>query len=113
MAKPAKRRIEGTGDTRVDSDGGTSGDRKVTSRRVTPKGTQPQGGRYTPPTVKPGQELPSPTWVPVLMFTLLGLGLLVIVLSYAEVLPGAPSGWYLITGLVAILGGIITSTQLR
>ncbi|NLA36645.1 MAG: hypothetical protein GX868_13315 [Actinobacteria bacterium] len=120
MAKPAKRRIEGSAesagaDTNTGADNAGSVKKPIASGRVTPKGTQPgaSSSRYTPPAVKSGQDLPSPAWVPVLMFGLLGLGLLVIVLSYADVLPGGASGWYLLGGLAAILGGIVTSTQLR
>jgi hypothetical protein len=47
------------------------------------------------------------------MFGLLGLGFLSIFLNYTEVLPGAPTGWYLVGGLGGILFGIITATQLR
>lgn len=120
MAKPAKRRIEGSADTAADSAAtsgtgdATTAKKPISSGRVTPKGTQPGAShRNAAPSVKSGQELPSPAWVPVLMFGLLGVGLLVIVLSYADVLPGGASGWYLLGGLAAILGGIITSTQLR
>jgi Cell division protein CrgA len=102
VAKPTKRRIEGgTG-------GGTS--------RTTPKGEKSDSAsssrRYTPPTSSSAQ-LPSPTWVPVLMFGFFGLGFLAIFLNYTETLPGAPSGWWLIGGLGGILAGIITATQLR
>ncbi len=90
--------------------------------RVTPKGT-PSGskpasaadastsGRYTPPVPKAVKV--SPPWVPVLMFVLLGVGALMIMLNYLELLPGAPSNWYLIGGLGFILGGIATATQFR
>ena len=92
MARPTKRRVQkGT--------------------RVTPKGTTPESsGRYTPPI--PREVKVSPTWVPVLMFTLLGLGLVVILLNYLGVLlPGATDNWYLLLGLGLILGGIITATN--
>jgi hypothetical protein len=98
MAKPEKRKIEGG--------------------RVTPKGTgakstaAPASPRYTPPTARDAQ-MPSPMWVPVLMFTLLGLGVLVILLNYVSLLPGATDNWYLLLGLGLILGGIITATQYR
>jgi hypothetical protein len=99
MAKPTKRRIEG--------EGGSS--------RVTPKGGPARAatapGRYTPPAHN--EYRPSPVWVPVLMFGLFGLGFLAILLNYSEVIPGSPSGWYLLAGLGAILAGIITATQLR
>jgi hypothetical protein len=51
--------------------------------------------------------------VPVLMFTLLGLGILVILLNYVQLLPGATDNWYLLAGLGLILCGIITATQYR
>jgi hypothetical protein len=49
----------------------------------------------------------------VLMFTLLGLGLLVIFLNYLELLPGGMSNAYLGVGLASICGGIVTATQFR
>ena len=105
--------------------------------RVTPKGTKPgdrpsgvptagappskaRGGpahaseassRYTPPLPKSAKV--SPPWVPVLMFTLLGLGGILILLNYLELLPGATSNWYLFGGLGFILAGILTATQYR
>ena len=91
--------------------------RKVKGGRVTPKGG-PQGGarpepssRYTPPV--PREYKVSPTWVPVLMFTLLAIGLVVIFCNYLGVLPGGTKNTYLLVGLGAILGGIITATQYR
>lgn len=111
MAKPVKRRIEG-GDAAGDGSASTTA-----SRRTTPKGTKPgehprASTRYTPPTVDK-HDLPSPAWVPALMFTFFGAGLLTIFLNYTEVLPASPTQWYLLGGLVAILAGIITATQLR
>ncbi len=98
MAKPTKRKVSGTD---------TAG-----SSRVTPKGTRPEGAAYEPPSARKIQ--PSPVWVPVLMFGLLALGIIVIVLNYVEVLlPGAPTNTWLLIGLGAILGGIITATQYR
>ena len=112
MAKPVKRKIDG-GEQSTASTG-----------RTTPKGTKPgtkadsdgtiASSRYTPPTPSASKyDTPSPTWVPVLMFGLFGIGLLTIFLNYTEVLPGGSNGWYMLGGLAAILGGIITSTQLR
>ena len=48
------------------------------------------------------------------MFALWGLGLAVIVLNYMGVLPGSGdggNGWYLVAGLMSILGGIVVATQ--
>jgi hypothetical protein len=100
--KPTKRRIES------DADHAPSSTSSRSSRRVTPK----ESTRYTPP-VPNKHDLPSPPWVSVVLFTLLGLGMLVIFLNYVSLLPSAPSNWYLLLGLGGILGGIITATQLR
>ena len=111
--RPPKRRIE-PGET--------------SAARVTPKGapreavkkipkvdesaTPTPSSRYTPPTTK-FEDLPSPMWVPVLMFAMWGLGMMTIFLNYLSMLPGATSNWYLLLGLGFILGGIITATQYR
>jgi Cell division protein CrgA len=106
MAKPAKRHVPGG---RVTAKGSGSGG------RVTPKdGSDRRPGhsaRYTPPV--PREVKVSPAWVPVLMFSLLGLGLVVIFLNYLELLPGGMSNAYLGVGLLAICGGIVTATQYR
>ncbi|MEZ5142971.1 MAG: cell division protein CrgA [Acidimicrobiales bacterium] len=75
---------------------------------------EPSGsGRYTPPAPR-ADQLPSPMWVPVLMFVLFGLGMLIIFLNYVNLVPGGESSnWYLLAGLGLILGGIITATQYR
>jgi hypothetical protein len=106
MAKPAKRHVPGG---RVTAKGSGSGG------RVTPKDASDrrpgQSTRYTPPV--PREVKVSPTWVPVLMFALLGIGLVVIFLNYLGVLPGGMSNAYLGIGLLAICGGIVTATQYR
>ncbi|MDZ7676232.1 MAG: cell division protein CrgA [Acidimicrobiales bacterium] len=103
-------------------------DRKKKGGRVTPKGgaqsgsrqaiskghsvrepDDPSSGRYTAPI--PQEFKVSPTWVPVLMFTLLILGGAVIMLNYLGLLPGATDNRYLLLGLGFVLGGIITATQ--
>ena len=90
MAKPQKRRVEGG--------------------RVTPKGG-PSGSRYQAP--NPSGSDSSPKWVPVLMFFLLGLGMVIIFFNYVAWLPGGTNNIYLMVGLASILGGIITATQYR
>lgn len=115
MAKAAKRRIDGTkgGTTAGAGDPDPSG-ASSSSKRVTPPKAQ-QAARYTPPRTG-ATHRPSPRWVPVLMFALWGIGLLVIILNYMQVLPGAGdggNGWYLVGGLVAILAGIVVATQYR
>lgn len=89
--------------------------RKVKGGRVTPKGghasvPRPEpSSRYTPPV--PRSQKVSPRWVPVLMFTLLAIGLVIIFCNYLGVLPGGTKNTYLLVGLGTILGGIITATQ--
>jgi hypothetical protein len=95
--------------------------KKPVPGRVTPKGTQPGGAagagapgassRYTPP-IPMSEKITAP-WVVPVMFALLGLGLLMILLNYMDLLPGGTSNWYLLGGLGLILGGILTATQLR
>jgi hypothetical protein len=106
MAKPVKRKVEGGRVTPKSEHADKSG-------RTTPA----QTGRYTPPV--PQEYKVSPRWVPVVMFVLLGLGILIILLNYVGIvpaigpLPDDTSNWYLLIGLVLILGGIITATQWR
>ena len=51
--------------------------------------------------------------IPILMFVLMGVGLLIILANYVVVGFGAPSNWYLLGGLGLILGGIVAATQYR
>ncbi|MGQ0742935.1 MAG: cell division protein CrgA [Acidimicrobiales bacterium] len=95
---------------------------------MTPKGTIPgktpgkapapgrdpaaPSARYTPPV--PDYQAPSPTWVPVLMFSFLGLGMVTIIANYVDLLPGdGPSNIYLLVGLGLITAGFITATRYR
>lgn len=109
MAKqqPAKRRVQG-GSGRVTPKGGH---KPEVHGRVTPQASS----RYTPPV--PKELKVSAPWVPILMFVLLGLGTLVILLNYVELLPtwgflpDGTSNMWLLVGLAMILGGIIVATQ--
>ncbi|MCB0978407.1 MAG: cell division protein CrgA [Acidimicrobiales bacterium] len=108
--------------------------KKVVSKRVTPKGGATahakatpsatrskkshdddeisfSSGRYTPPSHK--VDMPSPWWVPALMFGLLILGSLLIIVNYMGVIGGEASNVWLIVGLGLILAGIIAATQYR
>ena len=80
---------------------------RPTTGRVTPKGSN----RYTPPI--PREEKVSPKWVPILMFTLLILGMVIIIANYLEVLPGDAKNSYLFVGLGMITAGFITATKYR
>jgi hypothetical protein len=56
---------------------------------------------------------PSPLWVPVLMFTLLGTGVAVIVSNYFGLLVGGQNNWFLLVGIVEVTAGFIVATMLR
>ena len=106
--RPEKRRAEGSG--RVTPKGGPKPKAK-TPDHLKP-GAPESSTRYTPPAYS--KHMDSPIWVPIVMFSLFGIGMLVIFLHYVDVLlPGASSNWYLLVGLGAILGGIMTATQYR
>ena len=88
--------------------------------RVTPKKTLVRhaptshpapSGRYTPPI--PREVKVSAPWVPYLMFTLLGVGMLVIVTNYLGVLPGGAKNTYLFGGLASITAGFLVATRYR
>jgi hypothetical protein len=68
--------------------------------------------RYTPP--PPKKAPPSKLWVPVAMATLLVAGLLVVVLNYLNMLPGAETeNRYLLMGIGLISGGFLLATNYR
>jgi hypothetical protein len=68
--------------------------------------------RYTPPPQK--KAPPSKLWVPVALTTLLGAGLLVIVLNYLNILPGDNTeNRYLLLGIGLICGGFMLATNYR
>lgn len=87
---------------RTDRRKGTAG----SSGRVTTP-----SGRYTPPI--PKEYKVSPRWVPVLMFTLLIGGFVMIVTNYLGVLPGGAKNLYLLIGLGLITSGFIAATRYR
>jgi hypothetical protein len=66
--------------------------------------------RYIPPP-RPKPK-PSPRWVPVLLVSLLGLGVLDLVLYYLNILPGGGIK-YLIIGFCLIAGGFVTGVFWR
>jgi Cell division protein CrgA len=110
--RPGKHRVEGG---RVTPKGGPSkdGSSKPASGRGGSKGsnTPEASTRYTPRV--PTYQKVSPPWVPVLMFGFMGLGILMIVANYLQILPGSVTNWYVFGGLGLILAGIITATQYR
>jgi hypothetical protein len=125
MANPAKRKA--SDDPSQGKDPAAAGSSSSTTSKpakvVPPKakakaasGPEVVSTRHTPAKTTGKHVGPSPRWVPVLMFALWGVGLLLIILNYMGVLPGAEdggNGWYLVGGLVSILAGIMVATQYR
>jgi hypothetical protein len=70
-----------------------------------------ESGRYTPP-VPRAVRRSSPIFGAAILLLLI-VGVLMILLNYLTVLPGAVSVWYLIAGLVIIFGGFLLATRYR
>lgn len=83
--------------------------------RVTPKGGRQVAptvsGRYTPPI--PDEYRSSPWWVPAMVLTFMGIGVIVIILNYLTLLPASPTNWYLLGGLVGVIAGFVAATRWR
>ena len=56
---------------------------------------------------------PSKLWVPALMFSLILIGIAVIVTNYFGLLPGGASNKFLLIGITQVTGGFIVATMLR
>ena len=67
--------------------------------------------RRPPP--KPKTAPPSKLWVPALMFSLLFIGVLVIVTNYFGMLVGGENNAFLLIGIAYVTGGFIVATMLR
>jgi Cell division protein CrgA len=118
MAKPTKRKVPGgvAHAGRVTASGGPAGggDTQAHVARSPSRSRPTASSRYTPPVPARLKGGPSARIVPIAMFTLLGMGVLMIVINYLSVLlPGAPSNWYIVGGLGLILAGIMVATQWR
>lgn len=115
MANPSKRRLTDDSAANAAAPAGPAKEKVVPPKaKAKAKSSQDAPARYTPSRPTGTARKPSPRWVPVLMFGLWGVGLLLIILNYMGVLPGAGdggNGWYLVAGLVSILGGIMVATQ--
>jgi hypothetical protein len=113
MAPPKRKGGRTIPGSKADSSTAARGGTKIpATKRLAHEDSAESSGRYTPPTVNKA-DLPSPMWVPILMFALLAGGALVIVCNYLGVLPSGTDNKYLLVGLVGILGGIVTATQYR
>jgi hypothetical protein len=81
--------------------------------RTTPAGkaqTQSvQSNRYTPPIPKKAKT--SPRWMGIAIIALFLLGVVVVILNYAGVLPGGVNNLWLIAAIGAIFIGLLLATR--
>jgi hypothetical protein len=60
---------------------------------------------------RPVGEDHSPRWYGWLLLGLLIGGMLIVILNYLDVLPGATSSWYLVVGLIAMFSAFYLATR--
>ncbi len=68
-----------------------------------------QSNRYTPPIPKNAKT--SPKWMGILIIALFLLGVLVVILNYAGLLPGGVNNLWLIAAIGAIFAGLLLATR--
>ncbi|MGZ4675977.1 MAG: cell division protein CrgA [Acidimicrobiia bacterium] len=68
--------------------------------------------RPTPP-AKTKTPPPSKLWIPALMFSLILIGVTVIVTNYFGLLVGGQNNWFLLIGIGEVTIGFVVATMLR
>jgi uncharacterized membrane-anchored protein len=68
-----------------------------------------QSNRYTPP-IDRSQKV-SPKWLGILIIAMFALGVLIVILNYAGLLPGGVNNAWLIAAIGAIFVGLILATR--
>ena len=68
-----------------------------------------QSTRYTPPIPKNAKT--SPRWMGIMIIALFVVGVLVVILNYAGLLPGGVNNLWLIAAIGAIFAGLIMATR--
>ncbi|MHB1710430.1 MAG: cell division protein CrgA [Acidimicrobiales bacterium] len=86
---------------------GSSRGRTVSQAEREPK----RSDRYTPPI--PKKVKVSPRWMGPLIIALFLLGVVIIILNYAGVLPGGVDNWWLVGAIGAIFVGLMVATRYR
>jgi hypothetical protein len=81
------------------------------SGRTTPQAEREhtRSDRYTPPI--PKNTKVSPKWMGGLIIALFIVGVLIIILNYAGVLPGGVSNWWLVGAIGSIFAGLMVATR--
>ena len=77
--------------------------------RTTEPGRVVTSGRHTPPV--PKNVRTSPRWMGISIIVLFLLGVLIVILNYADLLPGGVDNLWLIAAIGAIFAGLIVATR--
>ena len=77
--------------------------------RTTAPGQKIQSQRYTPPI--PKNVKTSSRWLGIVILALFALGVLVVILNYAGLLPGGVNNLWLIGAIGSIFAGLILATR--
>jgi Cell division protein CrgA len=87
---------------------GRSSGGRTTTHQTTERA---RNDRYTPPIPKNAKA--SPRWMGLLIIGLFLLGVLIIILNYAGVLPGGVDNWWLLGAIGSIFAGLMVATRYR
>jgi Cell division protein CrgA len=68
-----------------------------------------QSSRYTPPIDR--KEKVSPRWLGILIIAMFALGVLIVILNYAGLLPGGVNNAWLIAAIGSIFVGLLLATR--
>ena len=100
----------GQGPGRAQKKGRSTSGRVTASARSSsaPSGSV-RSNRYTPPIDR--SQKTSPVWLGVLIIAMFGLGVLIVILNYAGLLPGGVNNAWLIAAIGAIFVGLLLATR--
>jgi hypothetical protein len=105
MASTAKQ-----GPGKAQKKGRSSGGRTTASSKSGPGASgSVQSARYTPP-IDRSQKV-SPRWFGILIIALFALGVLIVILNYAGLLPGGVNNAWLIAAIGSIFVGLLLATR--
>ena len=68
-----------------------------------------QSSRYTPPIDRSTKS--SPLWFGILIVAMFGLGVLIVILNYADLLPGGVNNAWLVAAIGSIFVGLLLATR--
>jgi len=85
---------------------GRSSGGRATARQP---GERATNDRYTPPIPKNAKV--SPPWMGWLIIGLFVLGVLIIILNYADALPGGVDNWWLVAAIGSVFAGLMVATR--